>query len=133
MLNLTSNKYKGEKCLPVCAIFKTKIKADGSIDKLKVRIAIRGDLDRDALDEDNSAPLATFRLLKVFLSEAARLKRRVYQADFIGAYLQAHMDRLVYVRLPSEYAEYFPDLKQWFGVPLILKKSAYGINSAGRL
>jgi Reverse transcriptase (RNA-dependent DNA polymerase) len=125
--------YKGEKCLPVCAIFRTKIKANGTFDKLKVRIAIRGDLDRDALDEDNSAPLATFRLLKVFLAEAARLKRRVYQADFIGAYLQACMDRLVYVILPKEYAIHFPDLSKWFGVPLVLLKSAYGISSAGRL
>jgi Reverse transcriptase (RNA-dependent DNA polymerase) len=129
---ITKN-YEGETCLPVCAIFRTKIKANGTVDKLKVRIAIRGDLDRDALDEDNSAPLATFRLLKVFLAEAARLKRRVYQADFIGAYLQAKMDRLVYVILPKEYAIYFPDLAKWFGIPLILRKSAYGINSAGQL
>jgi Reverse transcriptase (RNA-dependent DNA polymerase) len=125
--------YKGEICLPVCAVFRTKIKADGTVDKLKVRIAIRGDLDQGAKDEDNSAPLATFRLLKVFLAEAAWLRRRVYQADFIGAYLQAKMDRLVYVILPKEYAIYFPDLAHWFGIPLILRKSAYGINSAGRL
>jgi Reverse transcriptase (RNA-dependent DNA polymerase) len=125
--------YKGEICLPVCAVFRTKIKADGTVDKLKVRIAIRGDLDRGTQDEDNSAPLATFRLLKVFLAEVARLRRRVYQADFIGAYLQAKMDRLVYVKLPKEYAIYFLDLAQWFGIPLILRKSAYGINSAGRL
>jgi Reverse transcriptase (RNA-dependent DNA polymerase) len=125
--------YKGEKCIPVKAIMKTKLKSDGMVDKLKVRIAIRGDLDKDAIDEDNSAPLASFRLLKVFLCEAARRKKRVFQADFVGAYLQAHMDRVVYVRLPIEYAEFFPDLKAWFGVPLLLSKSAYGINSAGRL
>jgi Reverse transcriptase (RNA-dependent DNA polymerase) len=125
--------YKGEKCIPVKAIMKTKLQSDGMVDKLKVRIAIRGDLDKDALDEDNSAPLASFRLLKIFLSEAARRKRRVYQADFIGAYLQANMDRTVYVRLPAEYSEHFKDLSQWFGVPLLLPKSAYGINSAGRL
>ena len=41
------------------------------VDKLKVRIAIHGDLDKDAVDEDNSAPLASFRLLKMFLEEAA--------------------------------------------------------------
>jgi hypothetical protein len=125
--------YNGEKCLPVKAIMKTKLKSDGMVDKLKVRIAIRGDLDKDAVDEDNSAPLASFRLLKVFLCEAARRKRRVFQADFVGAYLQAYMDRTVYVRLPAEYAEFFPDLSEWFGVPLLLSKSAYGINSAGRL
>ena len=45
------------------------------VDKLKVRIAIRGDLDKDAMDEDNSAPLVSFRLLKMFLAEAARCRR----------------------------------------------------------
>ena len=103
------------------------------VDKLKVRVAIRGDLDEAAQDEDNGAPLATFRLLKVFIADAARKRRRVYQSDFVGAYLQAYMDRIVYVKLPSEWAEYFPDLAKWFGVPLLLVKSAYGITSAGRL
>ena len=104
------------------------------VDKLKVRIAIRGDLDTGAKDEDNAAPLATFRLLKLFICEAARSKRRIYQADFIGAYLQANMDRAVYVMLPMELKDFFPDLAEWFSVPvpLLLEKSCYGINSAGR-
>ena len=100
---------------------------------MKVQIAIRGDLDTGAKDEDNAAPLATFRLLKLFICVAARRKRSIYQADFIGAYLQANMDRAVYVMLPMELKEFFPDLAEWFGVPLLLEKSCYGINSAGRL
>ena len=125
--------YNGEKCLPVTAILKTKLRSDGMVDKLKVRIAIRGDLDKGAQDDDNSAPLASFRLLKVFLADAARHKKRAYHADFVGAYLQANMDRIVYVRLPSEWATYYSEYAEWFGVPLLLIKSAYGINSAGRL
>ena len=80
---------------------KCKTERFGFVDKLKARIAIRGDLDKDAASEDNSAPLCSIRLVKVFLAEAARRKCRVYQADFIGAYLQADMDRIVYVRLPA--------------------------------
>ena len=118
---------------PVRVVYKTKLRSDGLVDKLKVRIAIRGDLDTSAKDEDNAAPLATFRLLKLFICEAARRKRRIYQADFIGGYLQANMDRAVYVMLPMELKEFFPDLAEWFGAPLLLEKSCYGINSAGRL
>jgi hypothetical protein len=125
--------YKDEKCLPVRAVHKTKLRSDGLVDKLKVHIAIRSDLDNNAIEEDNAAPLATFRLLKVFLARAAKMKKCVYQADFIGAYLQAKMDRIVYVKLPDAWKEYFPELSEWFGVPLLLEKSAYGINSAGRL
>ena len=101
------------------------------VDKLKVRITIQGDMDKGAIDEDNSAPLPSFRLLKVFLAEAAHRKRHVYQADYVRAYLQADMDRQVFVRLPSNWATHFPEFVKWFGVPLLLKKSTYGINSAG--
>ena len=69
----------------------------------------------------------------MFLAEAARRRRRVYQTDFVGAYLQAYMDRRIFVRLPAEWAEIFPEYAQWFGIPLLLRKSAYGVNSAGRL
>jgi Reverse transcriptase (RNA-dependent DNA polymerase) len=51
----------------------------------------------------------------------------------VGAYLQAFMDWIVYIMLPVKLAEYFPDLAEWFGVPLLLYKSAYGMNSAGCL
>jgi Reverse transcriptase (RNA-dependent DNA polymerase) len=90
------------------------------------------DLTEKSKDEDKSAPLATFRTLKVFLAEAARQQHHVYQADYVGAYLQAKMDRVTYVTLPAALAEVFPDLAKWFGVPLLSEKAAYGINAAGR-
>ena len=40
---------------PVRVVYKTKLRSDGLVDKLKVRIAIRGDLDTGAKDEDNAA------------------------------------------------------------------------------
>jgi hypothetical protein len=98
--------------LPIRVVFKTKLRSDGKVDKLKIRIAIRGDMDQGVLEEDNSAP-ASFRLLKVFLADAARLRKRIYQSDFIAAYLQSRMDRIVYVRLPIEFIEFFPDLAEW--------------------
>jgi Reverse transcriptase (RNA-dependent DNA polymerase) len=126
--------YRGEKCLPIHVVHKTKLRSDGKVDKVKVRAAIRGDLDMSGpKDEDNSASLATFCTLKVFLAEAARRQRHVYQADYVGAYLQAKMDHVIYVTLPAALAEVFPDLAEWFGVPLLLEKAAYGIHAAGRL
>jgi hypothetical protein len=110
--------YCGERCLPIRVIHKTKLRSDGMVDKLKVRAAIRGDLDKGAVDEDNSAPLASFRLLKTFIAEAARRRCRIYLADYIGAYLQAKMDRIVYVILPIEFVNIFPDLMECFGIPL---------------
>ena len=95
----------GVQVLPVKDVYKCKIQSDGTIDKLKVRIAIRGDLDKDAIGENNWAPAITFIILKLFLAEAARLGLRIYQIDFISAYLQALMDRPVYVRFPAKWAK----------------------------
>ena len=125
--------YKGEEILPIKAVHRAKLRSDGLIEKLKTRIAICGNFDTGSMGEDNWAPLASFRLLKLFLADAARRKRRIYQCDYVGAYLQGFMDRLIYVRLPAEWKEHFPEYAKWFGVPLVLKKSAYGISSAGRL
>ena len=110
--------YHGEKIIPMKVIYKTKIKSDGRVEKLKARIAVRGDLDPGSEGEDNYAPLASFRLLKVLLAQAAKHKCRIYQIDFIGAYLHAKMDRVVFVQLPAAWAKHFPEYAQWFGVPL---------------
>jgi len=119
--------------LPIKEIYKAKTRSDGRIDKLKTRFAIRGDLDKGKNDENNWAPTASFRLLRFVLAEAARLKCRVYQVDFVSAYLQANMDRRVFVILPAHWATIFPEYKEWVGKPLRLLKSVYGISSAGRL
>ena len=44
--------YNGEKCIPVHILHKTKLCSDGMVDKLKVWIAMRGDMDAGAADED---------------------------------------------------------------------------------
>ena len=38
--------YDGEHCLPIRAVLKAKLRSDGMVDKLKVRITIRGDMDK---------------------------------------------------------------------------------------
>ena len=57
---------------------------------------------------------------------AARLKCRVYQLDYTGAFLQAPATTRVITILPGEWKEFFPDLAEYFGVPLLILKSLYG-------
>ena len=123
----------GASVLPVKDVYKVKISSDGTIDKLKVRIAIRGDLDQDAIGENNWAPAITFIILKLFLAEAARLGLPVYQVDFVSAYLQSLMDRPVYVMFPAKWKDIMPEFSKWFGRPLLMVKSVYGVSNAGRL
>ena len=63
--------------------YKAKIQSDGSLDKLKLRIVVRGDLQNKEMVEDTCSPTASMRNLKDFLSDTSKHKVRVHQLDFI--------------------------------------------------
>jgi hypothetical protein len=109
--------------IPVTAKFRTKLPSTGTIDKLKGRICLRGDMQQKG-DWDIWCPiLAGFRAFRIFLAIAARQRHRVHQLDSVGAFLQSFaVDRTV-TMLPKEWATFFPDLVKWFGVPLFCGKS----------
>ena len=111
--------------IAVTAKFRTKLTSTGAIDKLKSRICLRGDMQTKG-HWDTWCPIAGFRALRIFLAIAARQKCRVFQLDFVGAFLQSFaVDRTV-TTLPKEWASLFPDLAEWFGIPLLCRKSLYG-------
>jgi hypothetical protein len=117
--------------IPVTAKYRTKLQSNGTIEKLKTRICLRGDL-QSASEMDTWCAIAGFRALKIFLAVAARTKCRVYQLDFIGAFLQSYaIDRTV-TMLPVEWKELFPEYADWFGIPLLCVKSIYGGSYANR-
>ena len=55
-------------------MYKANIQEDGSLDKLKLRIVVRGDLQNKELFGDTWSPTASMRTLKYFLSDAAKHK-----------------------------------------------------------
>lgn len=108
---------------PIKDIYKAKFDSDGNIEKLKTRLVVRGDLQDPNINEDKWPPTASFRSLKAFLANASRLKCRVRQGDFIGAYLQANVCSKMFVMLPAIFGELFPEWKEYCGRPLRLRKS----------
>ncbi|MGH3053652.1 MAG: reverse transcriptase domain-containing protein, partial [Gaiellaceae bacterium] len=122
----------GEIVTPCMDTYRVKIKSDGTLDKLKVRIVVRGDLQKNVLKEDTWSPTASIRLLKVFLAHAAKKKCKVKQLDFIGAFLQANVRERIFVKLPALYGELFPEFAKYSGRPLQLNKSMYGMTYSGR-
>ena len=70
-------------------IYKSKMQYDGSLDKLKLRVVVRGYLQNNELVGDTWSPTASMRTLKYFLEYAAKHKARVQHLDFIGEFLQA--------------------------------------------
>ena len=80
---LIEDQNEGEPVTPCMNVYKAKIQSDGSLDKLKLRIVVRGDLQEKEIVEDTWSPTASMRTLKYFLADASKHKARVHQLDII--------------------------------------------------
>ena len=74
---LVEDQKEGEPVTPCMDVYKAKIQSDGSLDKLKLRIVVRGDLQNKKMVGDTWSPTASMRTLKYFLEDADKHKARV--------------------------------------------------------
>jgi hypothetical protein len=85
--------------------------------------------------QDNTwSPTASSRGgVNMFLAICAASARAPKGANYIGAYLQAKMIGRHFIKVPKEYAEYFPEYAKYFGVPVLLNKGIYSMVFSGKL
>ena len=100
---------KGEPVPSCMDVYKAKFQSGGSLDKLKLRILVRGDLQNKELVGDTWSPTSSMRTLKYLFADVVKHKSRAHQLDFIGALLQAKVKNKVFVKLDSNYADYFTE------------------------
>ena len=93
-------------------VYKANIQSGGSLEKLKLWIVVRGDLQNKELVGDTWSPTASMRTLKYFLADATKHKIRVHQLDSIGEFLQAKVKTRVFVKLDIRYKDYFTEYVQ---------------------
>ena len=101
--------FPGEQILPIKQVYKTKLNANGTLNKLKARIVVRGDLQKLRPGENVWSPTASMRLLKTFVANAAQEGKEIKQVDFIAAYLQANVRESVFVKLGEDIATVCPE------------------------
>ena len=106
---LVEYQRKGDPVTPWIDVYKAKIQAEGNLDKLKLRIVVRGHLQNKELVGDTWSPTASMIFLKHFLADATKQKVRFHQLDFIEAFLQAKFKSIVFVKFHSRYVYYFPE------------------------
>ena len=123
---------KGEPVIPTTCTNRVKLLADGDWDKAKSRLCVRGDIQKVYVTEETWSATSTKRTLRMFIADAAKNKSELLQLDFIGAFLQAPVRSTVYVRLDSELIRICPEYAQYYGVPLRLLKSMYGMAYSGK-
>ena len=65
-------------------VYKANIQSGGSLDKLKLRVLVRGDLKSKYMIVDTWYPTESMRTLKFFLEDDSKHKLRMNQLDSIG-------------------------------------------------
>ena len=129
--NLASKDGKTPKIIPTTWAFRIKRYPDGRINKFKARFCVRG--DRMVKNEDyfeSWSPTASWSTVRMLMTMTLQHDWCIKQADFDNAFVQAPLDRDVYVTLPR----LFEDQSGLGNDELFLKlnKSLYGQADAPR-
>ena len=119
--------------LPPCSkplgykwIFKKKMKADGSIDKYKVRLVIKGYKQKEGLDYfDTYSPVTRISSIRMLIAIVAIHNLEIHQMDVKTAFLNGDLDEEIYMEQPEGFMVPGQEKKV-----CRLVKSLYGLKQA---
>ncbi|KAD6118818.1 hypothetical protein E3N88_10089 [Mikania micrantha] len=107
-------------------IFKRKMKADGSIDKYKARLVIKGFRQKEGLDYfDTYSPVTRITSIRMVLAIAALRNLEVHQMDVKTAFLNGDLEEEIYMEQPVGFLA-----PGQAGKVCKLVKSLYGLKQA---
>eukprot|EP00253_Pinus_taeda_P007016 PITA_07016 len=77
-------------------LYKPKINADGSIEKLKASLVAKGYSHQEGIDfDDTFAPVARLNTIRMLISLATKHKLQLHQLDVKSAFLKGNANNLI--------------------------------------
>ncbi|KAL0297348.1 UNVERIFIED_CONTAM: Retrovirus-related Pol polyprotein from transposon RE2 [Sesamum radiatum] len=99
-----TDRPKDKEVIGVKWIYKTKLNADGSIQKHKARLVAKGYSQLPGIDyTETFAPVARLDTIRALIAIAANKKWKIYQMDVKSAFLNGYIDEEIYVEQPQGF------------------------------
>ncbi|WVZ11324.1 hypothetical protein V8G54_015854 [Vigna mungo] len=116
------------KVIGVKWVFRTKLNPDGSINKHKARLVVKGYAQIFGVDfSDTFAPVARLDTIRLMLAIVVQKGWKVYQLDVKSAFLNGLLEEEIYVEQPEGFT-----VKGQEDDVYLLKKALYGLKQAPR-
>lgn len=133
-----------KKVISSLMFIKEKRKMDGTLEKIKARLAARGDQAPIGYDQIFSSPTANLITLYIVLAISVKYKCHMRTMDVPGAYLHAPLPEndVVYMTIPNDCEDVYCEI---LGIPkddivhtngkiyVKLKKALYGLRQSSKL
>ncbi|GLU17722.1 hypothetical protein SLE2022_340780 [Rubroshorea leprosula] len=109
-------------------VYKVKLNSDGSLNKCKARLVVKGYSQLAGIDfTETFAPVARFDTIRLLFAMAAQKSWLIYQLDVKSAFLNGELKEEIYVEQPDGYVKKGAEHKVY-----LLKKALYGLKQAPR-
>jgi hypothetical protein len=83
-------------------VYKVKLNADGTVERYKARLTVRGFRQRAGIDyTDTAAPTLSMNTMRAVLAFATALDYELYQLDVSNAFLNAKVTENIFVKCPA--------------------------------